>query len=596
VLLGAAYLLERLTLVSWLIWQNAGFASLRNIRRHLDDHEARFDPAVIPRGEELGPSQLKSAESANAGTSSEQVDEADGTSRPYSVAHYRRLYLSGELSPLDVTNAILPLIRRDASPPSEHSIAWTEVKADLILQAAAASAQRYKEKRSLGPLDGVPVGIKDEVNMEGYRTSLGSPQDYSGLEAHGELFEAWVVTKMKEAGAVILGKMTMHEYGMDTSGNNITFGTPRNPYNRSYYTGGSSSGPAYGVATGLMPVALGNDGGGSIRIPSSFCSVYGLKTTHGRVSYYPGQNHISTCGAMGPIASDMQSLFALYDVLNQPDPHSLFPPTTPGTKQLVANHSGSDSGGSGRPKILGVPEAWLQQATPAVQQICRDMIDWLVRHKQYTVVPISIPFLAEGQIAHAMTLLTDASTMLHDARLTPLSPGTRVMMAMGHVTPANDYLLAQKLRRVLMQHLAHLFETHPGMMMVTPTSACAGWPIRNEVAEMRHGISDGDTTMETMRYVWMANFCGLPALTVPAGYVVPEGQPGAGEVAVRDTVGKVPVGMMVMGEWASEDALMQFGLDVEGFDLHGPCRPPNWVDVIQLAREYKERKGTVEEN
>lgn len=367
----------------------------------------------------------------------------------------------------------------------------------------------------------------------------------------------------------------------DTSGNNITFGTPRNPHNANYYTGGSSSGSAYAVASGLVPIALGSDGGGSIRIPSSFCSVFGLKTTHGRLSSLPGQNYSNTCGVNGPIAADIRSLAALYAVVCEPHPTSNFPPLPIGfgASNLLSNVDHS--------KVIAVPEAWFQRATPAIQTLCRNMIGLLAAQKGYTVVPIHIPLVAEGQVAHAMTVLNDAATLLPDTR--GLSPANRVLLALGRTTPATDFLLAQKLRHVLMQHLAWLWKTHPGAIIVTPTTSCAGWPIRT-TSELRYGVSDGDQTIKTMEYVWLGNFCGTPSITVPAGYVIPEGQPREGDAADSETVGGVPVGLMATGEWASEDALVRFGLDAEEVGAHLRYSPPNWVDVVELAQQYKKNQ------
>lgn len=328
-----------------------------------------------------------------------------------------------------------------------------------------------------------------------------------------------------------------------------------------------------------MPIALGSDGGGSIRIPSSFCSVYGLKTTHGRLSCLPGQNHSNTNGVNGPIAADVRSLAALYEVLSDPHPATYFNPTSLGTGPFRVDAS--------KPKVIGIPEAWFNQAAPGVQKVCRDMVDLLVREKDYKVVSIDMPYVEEGQMAHALTILTDAATLLPESDTKGLSPGNRILLALGRTTPATDFMLAQKLRRVLMQHLAWLWQTYPGMVIVTPTSSCAGWPIRHP-SELTHGVSDGDTTLQCMKYVWLANFCGMPSITVPAGFVVPEGQRGEGEVVTDlEMTGKVPVGLMATGEWASEHALLQFGLDAESIADKGQRRPSNWVDIVGLARHAK---------
>lgn len=554
-------------------WANAGFGCLRAIWEHLLLTEPRYDPTVFP---------LQDA-SNDAGVD-EQHDHPSETppsphaSHPDSAARYRYLYLSGELTPLDIVRAILPLIRRDTSPPGEHATAWVEVHADSVLRAAEASTLRYKEKRSLGPLDGIPAGVKDDYDMDGYKTTLGSPIDYADPRSLGLGLTdedgtgdktSWCVRKLEEAGAIILGKLSMHEFGMDTPGYNITYGTPRNPHNPSYYPGGSSSGSAYAIATGLTPIALGGDGGGSIRIPASFCSVYGLKPTHGRLSFHPGQSHSNTASVNGPMAADMRSLISMYNVVCQPDPLSSFPRSRP-VSLTNDNHES-------RPKVLGIPGAWFDRATPIVQKLCWNLIDRLVEQKGYTVVRIDIPFVQEGQVAHALTLLTDGATLVRDTAR--ISPANRILLALGRTTPATDYLLAQKLRRVLMQHLAWLWQQHPDMIIVTPTTACAGWPIRDEL-ELKYGISDGDQTLESMEYVWLANFCGVPSISVPAGFAQPiKSNRG------RESGGEVPVGLMGTGEWCSEEALLRFGLDAEEVGLDIQRHPPNWTDIVAAAKE-----------
>lgn len=132
----------------------------------------------------------------------------------YSAADYRELYISGELTPTAVAKAILPLIRRDTKPPGEHSIAWFDSRIDLILLAAEASTLRYKEKRSIGPLDGVPTAVKDEYDVDGYTTCLGSKNDYTGEVVSGKSITSWCAHKLEESGAINLGKLSMHEFGL----------------------------------------------------------------------------------------------------------------------------------------------------------------------------------------------------------------------------------------------------------------------------------------------------------------------------------------------------------------------------------------------
>ncbi len=364
---------------------------------------------------------------------------------------------------------------------------------------------------------------------------------------------------------------------IDTSGNNHIYGTAPNPFNPQYYTGGSSSGCGYAVSTGLVPIALGGDGGGSIRIPAAFCSAYGLKPSHGRLSHKPGVNHSNTCSVNAPLAADIISLTAFYRIIAAPDTAcstaSLFPPLSPLSFPPPLPTQSSNG------KIIGIPESWFARSTPAIQRLGRSLLDRLVTSYDYKLVPISIPFLPEGQSAHAMTVLSDAATALPSTR--NLTPANKILIALGTVTPSTDYILAQKLRQLLMQHLSYLWKKHPGMIIVTPTSPCAGWRIGRPKVDLKSGISDGDTTQSTMEYVWMANFLGLPALSVPAGFVGAEGEEGVGQEVDE---GGIPVGLMGMGEWTDEEGLLEWGAHAEAAGADRRRRPGIWVDVVERAR------------
>jgi Asp-tRNA(Asn)/Glu-tRNA(Gln) amidotransferase A subunit family amidase len=554
------------------IWHNTGFGSLRKITPYIETYEPWFEPQIVPLPEVTNDSEpngilIETEEEEEKPASSVAYPDAEY----YSAEDYRKLYLSGALTPTDVAEALLPLIRRDVPYPTEHATAWFETRVDKVLAAARESTQRYRDGCSLGPLDGVPTAVKDEYDMEGYRTCLGSRNTY--VWPHEKHSTTWCVQQLEAAGVVNLGKLSMHEFGLDTTGNNPIHGTPRNPHNRNYYTGGSSSGTGYAVSAGLIPLGLGSDGGGSIRIPSALCGVFGLKPTHGRISFRPGPNHAVTCACLGPMAADMASLTTLFQTISTPHPTSPFPPLSlppPLSLHLLP---------STPPKLLGIPTAWFARSTPAIQALCNSLIRRLVATGAYTTIPITIPFLPEGQVAHALTVLTDGATLLPPPQTKNLTAANRILLALGRTTPSTDYLLAQKLRRLLMQHLAWLWQQHPGMMIITPTTACEGLPIQNEGGELRYGLNDGDRTMQSMEYVWLANFCGLPSLSVPAGFVQGTTKGRKGEVG-----GDVPVGLMDTGEWCSEAGLLEFGRVVEGVSAERRRRPGVWVDVVGRAR------------
>jgi Asp-tRNA(Asn)/Glu-tRNA(Gln) amidotransferase A subunit family amidase len=196
-------------------------------------------------------------------------------------------------------------------------------------------------------------------------------------------------------------------------------------------------------------------------------------------------------------------------------------------------------------------------------------------------VPITIPHLPEGQLAHAFTILSEMASeakSLFPSRpwLTDLGAANKIFLTVGAQTPATDYLLAQQMRHMLMCHLAFLFQNHPGLVIVTPTSPMAGWPIEQE-NDLKYGANNANLSIRNMEYVWLANFTGCPALSCPVGYVEP-----------KKGTGDIPIGFMGMGEWGSEDALIEWGRDVERWLNEeypgGRRRPISWENILEKAK------------
>ncbi|KAF2731618.1 amidase signature enzyme [Polyplosphaeria fusca] len=521
------------------LWNNAGFNKLRS-RAELDHVEARYDPTVIPI-------PTPSHEPIASYTAESSLRVPNG--------HFHAAFKAGRLTPIDVAESLLPLIRRDVEKRSPHSTAFVQSQIELVKQAAEASTRRYRNGTPLGVLDGIPFAVKDETDVRGYKRHVGTKHDYTKSK---DVETSWCVKKLEEQGAVMMGKLSMHELGLDTTNNNPNWGTPLNPYNEKYYTGGSSGGAAYAVAQGIVPFAVGSDGGGSIRIPSNYCGIYGLKPSHGRVSIAPlHQTDISTV-VQGPLAGNMVDLEVSYRVLAQPDPSHpssrLFAPPRPLTTP--------------RSKKLGIYKPWLDRADPPVKQACQEALNYLLK-LGYEVVDITIPLVHEGQLAHAMTILNE--TLASQPDVSDISSPNAVLLKVASQTPARDLLLAQRLRHLIMQHLAYLFQVHPGLIIVTPTTPNAGIPIGE--GDLSYGVSDGNTAVRNMEYVWLANFTGVPCIQFPVGYVEP-----------RQGKGKIPVGLSGNGEWGAEEELIAFGYDGErylneAFD-GGRVRPEAWVDVL----------------
>ena len=198
-------------------------------------------------------------------------------------------------------------------------------------------------------------------------------------------------------------------------------------------------------------------------------------------------------------------------------------------------------------KVLGIFRPWFDVADAPIRSACYSALS----HFQsigYSVVDISLPYLAEGQLAHAMTILAEISSAIPPSSFSSLTPSNKILLSVGRQTPATDLLQAQKLRNLLMQHLVFLFQKHPGMLIVSPTTPNAGWHISGGKGDLKHGVSDANMSVRSMTYVWLANFTGCPAISVPVGMT-----------EAKEGDGKIPVGMMAMSEWGNEESLLKWG-------------------------------------
>ncbi|MDE3077392.1 MAG: amidase, partial [Chloroflexota bacterium] len=192
------------------------------------------------------------------------------------IAELGRGFRTGELSPVEVTKQAIAQAER--LQPKLN--AFISLLADSALMQARASEERFARQAPLGPLDGIPVGVKDLIHVEAVRTTAGSKIMASYLAAK----DAEVIRRLRAGGAVVLGKTNLHEFAYGATGDVSHFGPVHNPWQLDHITGGSSSGSGAAVAAGICPMALGSDTGGSIRIPAAMCGVVGLKPTYGRVS------------------------------------------------------------------------------------------------------------------------------------------------------------------------------------------------------------------------------------------------------------------------------------------------------------------------
>ena len=312
---------------------------------------------------------------------------------------------------------------------------------------------------------------------------------------------------------------------------------------------------------------MGTDAGGSVRIPANFNGIYGLKTSHHRTMFMN-----STMCITGPLAANVADLTIAYRLMAQPNPDC---PTQSRFAVSVPPQPSAK-------KVMGVFRDWWKHADPRVAEACNAAMDWFAHERGYDVVDISIPYLAEAQLAHGVICVTE---MAESARrrtsdpadwLSLCGPANRVLLTVASQTPATDFLKYNSMRTLLMRHLAFLFKKHPGLLIMTPTTPLVGWA--RTPGDEAYGLSDANITFLNMMYIFLANMTGTPSLSAPVGYV----EPDQGE-------GKLSVSLLATGEWGSEEQLLGWATEAEDY-LHtvyaeGRRRPDSWLDVIGLAQE-----------
>lgn len=424
---------------------------------------------------------------------------------PYrTAADYAQAYRTGAVSPPDVAEKILAAIAdsQQGSDPLRAFIAFDP--ADVLAQARAAW-QRIQAGQPLSPLDGVPVAVKDELDMLPYPTTVGT----AFLGSQPATQDSTVAARLRSAGALLVGKTNMHEIGINPNSYNAHFGTVTNPFNTGCDAGGSSSGSAAAVSAGLVPIAIGADGGGSIRIPAAHCGVVGLKPTFGRVSEFGAAPLAWSVAHLGPIAASVADLALAYSLIAGPDPldpNSLVQPPP-------------DLAGWNQPGLtglrLGVYPAWFQHAAPGVLQPCNAMLD-ILKSAGAQIVEIEIPELDEMRVAHIISILSEMAVNMknHRQQRKLHCQSTRLNLVLGEVLSAQDYLMAQRMRTRALAIFEQVFARVHAVL--TPTTALAAQPFL--VGAESCGWSDLGTETEMMRFVFPANLTGHPAASFPAGY------------------------------------------------------------------------------
>eukprot|EP00899_Mesostigma_viride_P003844 jgi/Mesvir1/13460/Mv16519-RA.1 len=458
-----------------------------------------------------------------------------------SIRDFGNAFRLGQTTPSEVAERIISFIADSEArhPPMRFFISSNE---DDIRQQAFASTERYRKDEPLSLLDGVPVAVKDDIDCLPYKSTGGT--NWLANE-RPVMADAYVVQRLRQCGAVIIGKANMQEISLGVTGINPHYGTCRNPHNPNHFPGGSSSGPAAVVAAGICPVAIGSDSSGSIRIPASLCGVVGLKGTFGRISVHGHITTSFTVSNVGPITSSVEDALLAYAVIAGPDEHDKISMLQPAVKVPIMNEMTTATELEGA--RLGVYFDWFDDADESVVQVCQRVLDDLHREYRTEVVDVKIPELEELRVAHMCTLASEVSQSMDGTwradSLRRMAMDTRVHLTIARAFSACDYLLSQRIKtRAIEFHMRALALAD---VLVVPTTGVTAPPVKAD--GLLSGESDLTLADNLMKFTLNANFVGLPAITVPVGV---------------DERG-LPIGLQIIGRPWGEDLLFRLAAAVE---------------------------------
>ncbi len=440
------------------------------------------------------------------------------------TAHEARALLERrEISAVELVKAVLE--RSGTVEPRLHS--YLALTPDRALQQAVEADRRYRAAGPApGPLTGIPVMVKDNISTEGVPTTAASRV----LEGYIPPYDATVVTRLKEAGAVIVGKGNMDEFAMGSSNENSAFGPCRNPWDAGRVPGGSSGGPAAAVAAGEAFISLGSDTGGSIRQPAALCGVAGLKPTYGLVSRYGLIAFGSSLDQIGPIARDVTDCASTMSVIAGHDPMDSTSLSEPGV-----DFSAALSGDGLHGLKLGVPREYLVEGIEPGVRSAFEAALVLLEELGASVTETSLPLTDHALAVYYIIAPSEASANLarydgvkygrssqsahsvwetmDQSRGEGFGPEVKRRILLGAYALSAGYYdafykKAQQVRTLIRTEFGQAFEKFDAL--VTPTSPTVAFKLGEKTADpLQMYLSDVCTIP--------VNIAGLPAVSVPCG-------------------------------------------------------------------------------
>lgn len=413
--------------------------------------------------------------------------------------------------------------------------AFLTVTEELALAQAARADAELSAGRDRGPLHGIPIAYKDLFLTRGIRTTGGSKL----YENYVPQADAAVVERLAEAGAVMMGKLNMHELAYGITSANPHFGPVRNPANPEHIPGGSSGGSGAAVAAGMVFAAMGSDTGGSIRIPASFCGTAGLKPTYGRVSRYGTFPLGYSLDHMGPLAGSARDAALVMNAIAGHDRRD------PASARRAAEDFVPAEDASIRGMRIGVPENFYFDGIDVeVEAAVRSALG-RAEAMGAAVRPVRVPDVAALNAAAIVILLAEAAAVLEPFRKRrgEFGPDVLALVDQGRLIPATDYIQAQRLRRRMRREFARIW--NEADCLITPTTPLAAPRIGADTVWL--GGHEENVRLATTRLVRGINALGWPALSIPCGA----------------TAAGLPIGMQIAGPAFHEALVLRLGAALE---------------------------------
>ncbi len=437
---------------------------------------------------------------------------------------------------------------------------------------AAAIDDARASGRPLGPLAGVPFAVKNLFDVAGIPTLAGAKINRSHAPAE---HDATIVRRLEAAGAVLVGALNMGEYAYDFTGENVHDGPSRNPHDLSRMTGGSSGGSGGAVAGGLVPLALGSDTNGSIRVPASFCGIFGLKPTYGRLSRAGTFPFVASLDHVGPLARSTRDLALAYDAMQGHDPDDPVCADRPVEPVMPLMSRGSDG-----LRIAVAGGYFRAGAFPEARAALSRVVAALGVERE-----VEIPEAARARAA-AYVITASEGAALHLSRLRAqardFDPAVRDRLIAGAMIPAVAVVKAQKFRRWYRERLLALFGDVDAVL--APATPCVA-PAIGQQTFVLDGV-ELPVRANLGIHTQPISFVGLPVVVVPVPHGAFSGKAGSGFPRERQpTKGAppLPIGVQIVAAPWREDVALRIAYALEQAGAVAAIEPP-FLDKAEAGK------------